>query len=63
MEESSLSLASEPSSTSNTSNDNTTTLKVGDAVQLDELGPIIINTDGTTTRISNWTSMNQQEKG
>ena len=57
--------SSESSSTlpSNSSNGTTTTLKVGDAVQLDELGPIIINTDGTTTRISNWSSMNQQEKG
>jgi hypothetical protein len=62
MEESAMeeSLSTIPS---NNSNDNTTTLKVGDAVQLDELGPIIINTDGTTTRISNWLSMNQQEKG
>ena len=69
MEESTLSLSVDSKQTLESStlssdniSDNITTLKVGEAVQLDELGPIIINTDGTTTKISNWSNMTQQER-
>lgn len=34
----------------------------GDALKLDHLGPIIINTDGTTRRISNWDTLSKQEQ-
>jgi len=34
----------------------------GEALKLDDLGPIIINTDGTTRRISNWSEMTKQEQ-
>jgi hypothetical protein len=51
------------SSLSSSSSSDITTLKLGEVTVLDELGPIIINSDGTTTRISNWSTMTQQEKG
>jgi hypothetical protein len=31
-------------------------------VKMDELGPIVLNTDGTMSRISNWDKMSQLEK-
>ena len=34
----------------------------GDSMKLEEWGPIIINTDGTTRRIANWGSMTQRER-
>jgi hypothetical protein len=34
----------------------------GVGVKLDRLGPIIINTDGTMTRIANWTQMTEGER-
>lgn len=34
----------------------------GESIKLDELGPIIINSDGTTRRIANWNELTQQEK-
>lgn len=40
------------------------TIRVGETgTNLNALGPIIINSDGTTARVENWTSMTQQEKG
>lgn len=33
-----------------------------DTMQLDYLGPIIVNTDGTTQKIPNWSSMTEMEK-
>ena len=38
------------------------TLKFGETLRFDEMGPIILNTDGTTRRIDNWNDMTQQEK-
>ena len=38
------------------------TLKFGETLRLDEMGPIIINTDGTTRRIDNWKEMSPQEQ-
>jgi hypothetical protein len=43
-----------PSSNQNTNNTNT--------VKLDALGPVIINQDGTLSRISNWQEMTPQEQ-
>ncbi|GMH80480.1 hypothetical protein TrLO_g15750 [Triparma laevis f. longispina] len=37
-------------------------LKVGETLDFAELGPIIINSDGTTRRISNWDSMTKAEQ-
>ncbi|EGD83232.1 hypothetical protein PTSG_03864 [Salpingoeca rosetta] len=34
----------------------------GDAVALDELGPMVVNKDGTLSRITNWRSMSEQEQ-
>lgn len=34
----------------------------GDAVKMDDLGPIIINTDGTTRRIANWQTLTPAEQ-
>jgi hypothetical protein len=37
-------------------------IKFGETLKLDELGPIIINPDGTTRRISNWNDLSTQEQ-
>ena len=37
-------------------------LPMGEALSLDALGPIVVNADGTTARISNWNEMNDKEK-
>jgi len=34
----------------------------GSALALDHLGPIVINSDGSTSRIANWTEMNPAEQ-
>lgn len=38
------------------------TLRVGESLDFEELGPIIINSDGTTRRIANWDDMTAQEQ-
>ncbi|KAG5976695.1 hypothetical protein E4U58_000028 [Claviceps cyperi] len=43
----------------------TTTLNVsgdGSTVKLDHLGPLVVNTDGTMSRIGNWAQMSSIEK-
>lgn len=37
-------------------------LSLGETQSLEELGPIIINADGTTRRISNWDSLSKDEQ-
>lgn len=37
-------------------------LELGGSLSMDELGPIIINPDGTTRRITNWDTLTTQEK-
>ena len=37
-------------------------LKFGETLRLDELGPIILNPDGTTRRIQNWDQMTKREQ-
>lgn len=34
----------------------------GDGVKLDHLGPLVVNTDGTLARISNWAQMTEMER-
>lgn len=38
------------------------TLKLGETLPMDELGPIIINPDGTSRRITNWDNLSKQEQ-
>ncbi|KAK2589942.1 hypothetical protein QQS21_012376 [Conoideocrella luteorostrata] len=45
--------------------DDTTTLDVsgdGSTVKLDHLGPLVVNVDGTMSRIGNWVEMAQIER-
>ena len=48
----------EPSTTGEKSRE----IKLGEAIRLEELGPIIINIDGTTRRITNWANLTKQEQ-
>lgn len=34
----------------------------GEAVTLDHLGPVVVNSDGSLSRISNWEQMSEQEQ-
>lgn len=43
-------------------NDDVRSLKVGGSLSLDELGPIIVNKDGTTSRVTNWLEMGREEQ-
>jgi predicted Fe-S protein YdhL (DUF1289 family) len=47
---------------SNPEDENIPILKFGETLRLEELGPIILNTDGTTRRIDNWNEMTEREK-
>jgi len=38
------------------------TLKLGESLTFEALGPMIINTDGTSRRISNWDELSDHEK-
>mmetsp|Transcript_18098 Transcript_18098/g.17469 ORF Transcript_18098/g.17469 Transcript_18098/m.17469 type:complete len:144 (-) Transcript_18098:61-492(-) len=38
------------------------TLKLGNTISFKNLGPIIINSDGTTMRIDNWDELTEREK-
>jgi hypothetical protein len=44
------------------SSDATQKLEVGTTVKLDHLGPMVVNQDGTLSRISNWETMGEMEK-
>lgn len=35
---------------------------MGESLKLDHLGPIILNTDGTTRRIDNWDNLTERER-
>ena len=37
-------------------------IKLGEKISLEELGPIIINADGTTRRITNWLTLSKSEQ-
>lgn len=38
------------------------TIKLGETIRFEEWGPIILNTDGSTRKISNWDQLTEQEK-
>lgn len=38
------------------------TIKLGETISFEEMGPVIINLDGTTRRIDNWETMTEQEQ-
>ncbi|KAF8890709.1 hypothetical protein BD779DRAFT_1438236, partial [Infundibulicybe gibba] len=40
------------------------TARIGEAtaIQLDELGPMVVNSDGTLSRISNWSQLTEAER-
>ena len=48
-----------PSSTSDVS---AKSLKLGEKLKLDHIGPVVVNQDGTTSRISNWGGLSEAEK-
>ena len=37
-------------------------IKLGETIRFEEMGPIILNTDGTTRRIANWDTLTEGEK-
>ncbi|EEY19559.1 conserved hypothetical protein [Verticillium alfalfae VaMs.102] len=48
-------------STESTS-DGSTNLTLGGTVSMDALGPVVVNVNGTLSRINNWAEMNEIEK-
>lgn len=38
------------------------TIRLGETIRLEEMGPIILNTDGTTRRIENWDNLTERER-
>jgi hypothetical protein len=44
------------------SNADIPTIKLGETIKLAGMGPVIINTDGTTRRIDNWNELTDKEK-
>lgn len=38
------------------------TPETNDQIKLDQLGPVVINENGTISRITNWASMSKQEQ-
>ncbi|EMD63146.1 hypothetical protein COCSADRAFT_45587, partial [Bipolaris sorokiniana ND90Pr] len=63
-DQASTSVAPLPLPSPSTATDDTTTqLNVdGQAVKLDHLGPLVVNKDGTLSRIANWESMAEIER-
>lgn len=47
---------------SSVSSDGIRQIALGETLKFDELGPIIINTDGTTRRITNWDKLTKNEQ-
>eukprot|EP00536_Pseudo-nitzschia_multiseries_P005530 jgi/Psemu1/318666/estExt_fgenesh1_pm.C_1040005 len=43
-------------------NSNLPSIRLGESIRFEEFGPIILNTDGTTRRISNWDTLTENEK-
>jgi hypothetical protein len=37
-------------------------IKLGETIKFDEMGPVIINSDGTTRRIDNWKELSEREQ-
>merc|ERR1719223_2158984 len=47
---------------SDPNNENIPKLKFGETLRLEAFGPIILNSDGTTRRISNWENLTEKEQ-
>lgn len=47
---------------SSVANDGVRQFSLGETLKLEELGPIIINSDGTTRRITNWNTLSKNEQ-
>ncbi|KAM0330809.1 hypothetical protein ACHAQA_003764 [Verticillium albo-atrum] len=45
-----------------TKGDDSTTVALGSSVSMDALGPVVVNVNGTLSRINNWSEMNEIEK-
>jgi hypothetical protein len=43
-------------------NSNLPRIRLGETISFEEMGPIILNTDGTTRRIENWDTLTKQEQ-
>lgn len=43
-------------------NSNIPKINLGETIRFEEMGPIILNSDGTTRRIANWDQMTEQEQ-
>ena len=41
---------------------NLPSIKLGETISFEEMGPVILNTDGTTRRIDNWDQLTEKEK-
>lgn len=41
---------------------NIPSLQVGESLKLESVGPVIINSDGTTRTIANWDTLSEREK-
>lgn len=41
---------------------NLPSIRLGETIRLEEMGPIILNTDGTTRRIENWDQLTKKEQ-
>ncbi|KAH7155035.1 hypothetical protein B0J13DRAFT_618519 [Dactylonectria estremocensis] len=42
--------------------DGVTTLRVGESIRLDAMGPLVVNADGSMARVANWTGMTDGER-
>lgn len=61
-EQQSTPLALPPTSSSSESKQPTQIPVDGQAIKLDHLGPLVVNKDGTLSRISNWAQMTEGER-
>lgn len=41
---------------------NLPSIKLGETISFEEMGPVIINSDGTTRRIDNWETLSEKER-
>lgn len=51
-----------PSTSDSRDDDGATAINNGTTVSMDALGPVVVNTDGTMSRINNWAEMSEIEK-
>ncbi|KAF4343168.1 hypothetical protein FBEOM_2881 [Fusarium beomiforme] len=51
-----------PDNAATSKGDDVTSLRVGESIALDAMGPLVVNTDGTMGRIGNWQNMTEFER-